>query len=99
MTDKFEIGEVAVIVRPGHCNNGREVEIVSNEYPHQSDGELGYNVLIAGDQSGYAGNDAPHGAWFYGTSYLRKKKPPQREIDQIVSWDYPNGWKPEKVRV
>ncbi len=100
MAEKFEIGEVAIYVRPGSPHYGREVTVTSGL---QTVG--GGTDHITGEKVpkflGYKIDGIPPVKSEYMCArpeWLRKKKPPRREIDQIVSWE-DCLWKPETLGV
>lgn len=89
MTERFEIGEIAIYVGPPNViPTGTEVEVASALRPHKSDGVLGYEVIC---------HQRPRGleTWFAEARDLRKK-PKRRDIDQLVSWD-DMPWKPKEI--
>ena len=97
MTDKFEIGEVAIYVRPGSPFYGAEVKILSglifqNRVQDHLTGEYrdgGWRYFIdipTGNPNGFTADP----------EWLRKKKPPRREIDEVTTWDK-CLWKPREV--
>ncbi len=98
MADKFEIGEVAIYVRPGSPYYGQEVEILGGltRYEPTQD-HLG---LEAAPYVGYQISSLIGDDWVMVSrpEWLRKKKPPRREMDQIVSWE-DCAWRPATVGV
>lgn len=98
MSEHFEVGEIAIYVRPGSPRYGTEVRILSGL---RSVSEL-HDVLTGENVQGplrcYAVTN-PYGSSRHGyclPQNLRKKKPPQRDIDQKVSWS-DCIWKPAWV--
>lgn len=96
MTDTFQVGEVAIYVRPGDDWYGREVIIDSNLYfcdcivsngVRTPDGNV-YRITFDGHNDGINYVARPE--------HLRKKRI-QRDIDQKVSWES-CLWKPETVK-
>ena len=95
MTHRFEVGEVAIYVRPGSPYYGEEVTIIRgihrylvvNDHLGQNIGEEidGYGIQCSWSRAGGASPE-----------WLRKKKPPSREIDQVTTWDK-CLWKPREV--
>jgi hypothetical protein len=99
MTDKYQVGEIAIYVRPGSPYFGKEVEIL---------GELKY-VLVGFDFAGR--RREPTFEWCYDITDLcpknpgiaaaspewLKKKPQKRDIDELVSWDYLSDLMKKKV--
>ncbi len=96
MAEKFEIGEVAIYVRPGSPYCGEEVEIIKGPYLYR----VSYDSLDPSNNGnpeyGYTVRSTVNGEK-YGArpEWLRKKKP-HRDIDQIVSWD-DCLWKPQPI--
>lgn len=96
----FALGEVAILVQPegtmkmkDGVPTGSEVTVVSGlilmRFRHSDGSEFGvmhgYRITVQdGRQFG-----CPPG-------WLRKKRPPQREDQQLVSWDI-CAWKPKQV--
>jgi hypothetical protein len=101
MTDKFEVGEIAIYVRPGSPHFGEEVRIESNlEYfcggVDYLTGELpedGYEYEFT--MIGLLPGIYP---WTARPEWL-KKKPKPRAIDEKVSWDYLNKLMRKEVKV
>ncbi len=98
MADKFEKGEVAIYVRPDSPYYGQEVEILSGleTWHNSNDHVAGVPCLKA---TGYRISGLPprQNGWGARPEHLRKKKPPRREMDQIVSWEdlrEATGWSP-----
>lgn len=96
----FQIGEVAIYIRPGSPFYGREVTIISG----LQEFENGLDLLTGGKYPsciGYVvsvGEISPKGKdeWCAVPSWL-KRKPQTRELDQIVSWD-DCPWKPRELQ-
>lgn len=99
MTDKFQIGEVAIYVRPGSSYYGDEVTIISGLQLHAG----GADLVTGARHSKYPrpGYLIRHpeiiGEGFADPAWLRKKKPPQREIDQVTTWDK-CAWRPKELQ-
>ena len=102
MNETFKVGEIAIYVRPGSPFYGQEVTIIGplelRGGPRSRDHITGLpttrdiKYLIS-----YPVGFEPDGKGFSARpENLRKKKPPQRDIDQIVSWD-DCVWRPERV--
>ena len=100
MNETFKVGEIAIYVRPGSQHYGREVEILSGLFK-----PISHTDVVTGEFSqksdalAYQITDLyPEipGVMTALPEHLRKKKPPQRDIDQIVSWD-DCVWRPERV--
>jgi len=92
---KFKIGEIAIVYCPGHKDHGTEVEIMTELRPpyfFNADGCMNSDYAYGVRWSGREYN----GTTWAAEKYLRKKKPPQRECDQLVSWE-DCEWKPERV--
>jgi hypothetical protein len=71
--DKFEIGEIAIIVAPGEDFNGEEVEIIGTLGPQSNffaKHECAYPVLFKDGRDGWA-----------TPAHLRKKRPPRTNRD------------------
>jgi hypothetical protein len=96
---EFHVGEIAIYVRPGSPNYGKELTILSplkmsaqNTWS-QITGEktepfLGYEVDFPLDPT------LPGNSVMCRPEWLRKKQQ-KRDIDQIVSWD-DCLWKPKR---
>lgn len=94
----FKIGEVVVYVRPGSPHFGQETTIIGNwvdgagidhitGQPYRGTGRPCFAISL----------DHPSGGKLWALpEWLQKKRPPQREQDQIVSWD-DCLWKPKDV--
>lgn len=100
MSEHFEVGEIAIYVRPGSPYYGQEVEVLScliedDESTDVITGETlaaswGFVYQITDLYPDTPGLMTAHPEW------LRKKKPPRRDIDQKVSWN-DCIWKPAGV--
>ena len=98
MTPKFEIGEVAIYVRPGSPYYGDEVTILSGLQQHSGGSDLVTGIsYVKYQHPGYViRHPEVIGKGFADPAWLRKKKPPSREIDQVTSWDK-CAWRPREV--
>ena len=80
MTERFEVGEVAIITG-GYFHPesvGKECQIIGSRFLHHfSNGVVAFAYTIDIDGEYRNANEA----------HLRKKKPPTREIDQVTTWD------------
>lgn len=95
MGEQFQVGEIAIVCAPGTDRHGIEVEIAGGEYRSSRYDTVGYDVDVPNE---IPWDGSPH--WFCETKYLRKKKPPPREIDKVISWDDDNSvWKPKVLEV
>ena len=100
VNDRFEIGEVAIYVKPGSPHYGKECVVISNLmrsatrlFDHVT-GETNPNA-------GYLGYQIEcewRGNWprFWARPEWLRKKKPRRELDQIVKWADCH-WRPRKV--
>lgn len=89
MSEHFKVGEIAIYVRPGSQFYGREVTILSPLKP-SGGGWDHVNNKPADRYMGYL-VDLPklgHREMSARPEWLRKKKPPQRDIDQKVGWEW-----------
>lgn len=97
MTDKFEINEIAIYVRPGSQYFGCEVKILSDLTWFEDI----FDVLTGEINKGFRyETDIKIRQDHFLTArpeWLKKKPRPRREIDQIVSWD-DCLWRPKTVR-
>ena len=93
--DKFSIGEIVIYVRPGSPYYGEEVVITRgiHRYPVSSD-HLGQTA--GSMQDGYGIKCSWVTPCAARPEWLRKKKPPSREIDQVTTWDK-CAWSPREV--
>lgn len=99
MTQRFEVGDVAIYVRPGSPYYGQEVTItrglaLSMPGPDHVTGKEdngGYPVYGINNL-----DDDYTATWTARPEHLRKKKPPSREIDQVTTWDK-CAWSPREV--
>lgn len=99
MTDKFQIGEVAIYVRPGSPYYGKEITILSNLILAGPGHDNLYNVSTSGGYPVYQISElswAPGKIQIARPEWLRKKKLPRREVDQVTTWDK-CLWKPKEV--
>lgn len=87
MSDRFEIGEVAVLINCAYpVYDGMECEIVTEEYIY--DGESGYDVIIP--DAPCRKGDSLRGEWFAGVYQLRKKRPPSKDIEESRNAELPS---------
>lgn len=95
MTDKFEIGEVAIYVRPGSPSFGVELTVCSKQLVFSAiDDRTGKRVRSIGYQVDCPQLDSKF-RWFANAKHLRKKpRPPERQ--ELGEWDL-CPWRPEKV--
>lgn len=96
MTEKFEIGEIAVIKKfeDDPSIDGREctVESAPTFFDMPWVGVYGHYHRISIPGLGISGEQ-----YFAKPEHLRKKKPPQREIDQVTTWDK-CAWRPRELQ-
>ena len=102
-TEKFSIGEVAVINNPGSANHGKEVTILSDEaygtlfstWKNEMQGPLYYYIVddVNLESGPYSKGNRPTGIQ---TKLLRKKKPPRDDLKK-VTWDE-CPWKPASIK-
>ncbi len=100
MAEKFEIGEVAIYVRPGSTMHGDEVTVMSGLVLSNGgmDGLTGKSIgACMVYEISHPSKPTPPGykRRVALPEWLRKKKP-HRDIDQIVSWD-DCLWKPQPI--
>lgn len=95
MTEKFEVGEVAIYVRHESKRYGEEVTVVGC-LMRRSGIDTHTGKLLEAD--GYAAESRDGVKFNVLPEWLRKKKPPQRELDRKVSWE-DCYWKPAKRTV
>ena len=102
MTDKFQVGEICIYVRPGSPYFGKEVKILRG----LTETNLGGVDHITGEKlnklvMAYRIDGIPFrtGTWFNAIPEHLKKKPQKRDIDELVSWDYLNDLMKKKVSV
>ena len=98
--EKFEIGEIAIYVRPGSSYYGEEVTILSGLRPRKDGMDFvtgEYQILV-----NYLVYEISEPAErFTGPQRVAKpewlrKKPKRRECDKIVSWDS-MPWRPKET--
>lgn len=97
MTDKFEIGEVAIYVRPGSSYQGTEVTVITALREHKGGFDHVTNQWVHLDE-------LVHTIRFHDgirkaakSEWLKKKQRRlDRECDRKVSWDE-CLWKPKQV--
>ena len=99
----FSIGEVAIFWKPGFPNHGKELTILSGMQWRRtrgsSDGivregwryECDATNLVEGPYSAKPGQKT-----FVAPEYLRKKRPPRKDLE-VIRWDQ-CPWQPESVR-
>lgn len=99
MSDKFEIGEAAIYVRPGSPFYGQECTVIDIErsddfgagFDHTT-GQMSYHGYLP-----YQVSVKVNGSFLWAKAeWLRKKKPPQREMDRKVAWD-DCAWRPKAL--
>ena len=73
---KFEIGEVAEVLKSS-TGSWNDCEIVTDEYEYH--GKSGHDIMVSGDKS--RDGDSKNGEYFARIDVLRKKKPPEEEIN------------------
>lgn len=95
MTDKFEIGEIAVLVGLAYYPelNGTECTILDG--PRQKT-TFGWRSGVTHDGIQYRVETSFGDKGWVLPQNLRKKKPPRREIDQVTTWDKVL-WRPREV--
>jgi hypothetical protein len=100
--EKFDIGEVAIWVKPGP-NFGKELTVISSlQFVRTVDGGTGevtdgwrYEIDAPGFVQGLHVSTVKR--LFAEPEYLRKKRPPRKDLT-IVRWaDCP--WQPESINV
>jgi hypothetical protein len=93
MSKQFKVGDVAIIqhAKKLHYMNGEEVEIARG---------LGLNPAYGRHQEymGYQVKDKTGRLWFVHPVQIRPKRPPRRDIDEVVSWESV-GWMPMDVKL
>ena len=92
---KFKVGEIAIVIDASSVAAANvECEIIAqpghNEQWLKGDR---YVIFVPGHNNRFHDN----GYWSCSESNLRKKQPPQRECDELTTWDK-CLWKPSEVR-
>jgi len=90
-------GDIAILIYPApQAFIGTEVEIVSGPCTYK--GKTGYNIMVPGYPC--TADDSKHGEWFCQRKYLKKKRPPNKDIEETrlhsIEWD-DCIWQPERV--
>ena len=92
----FQVGEVVIFIRPGSRFHGGECVIVSGLAVRS-----GYDPLIKANRTSLCYRVRHQGQTYVNRAlpaWLRKKKPPAREIDRVVAWK-DCAWHPESAEV
>jgi hypothetical protein len=97
---EFEVGEIAIYVRPGSPHFGEEVQILG---PPRMWG-IGYDALYNCDSEPGMKYEidfiiSPNQKTIVARPEWLKKKPKPRAIDEKVSWDYLNKLMRKEVKV